>query len=158
MNFIIYTDGGCSGNKRDAGCKGGYAYIILNPSGKPITEGFGKGFNTTNNQMEMTAVIEGIMSLIEELKYNWGGPKKHSCEVRTDSRYIIDNYYDYLQDWKKNGWRKAKGGSVLNKEYWKAIDELTPGFKSFKFTWVKGHNKDKYNNLVDSMAKSRFMT
>ena len=158
MKFIIYADGGCSGNKRDAGCKGGWGYTILDSSGTSINSGSGKGFNTTNNKMELTAVIKGLESLIIILSKYWGGSKKHDCEVRSDSKYVIDNYYDYLQDWKKNGWKKSKGGTVLNKSLWKILSELTPEFKSLEFQWVKGHDKDKHNILVDAMAKKEFMT
>ena len=102
MEFIIYTDGGCSGNKRDAGCKGGYAFVILDPSGTSICEGSGKGKNTTNNKMEMMAVIKALESIREILEEDWGGIHKHSCVLISDSKYIIDNYYEYLTDWKKN--------------------------------------------------------
>ena len=154
MKYVIYTDGACSGNRRDSGCKGGYGYIILDPSGSVIVEGGGKGSNTTNNMMEMTAAIEALKSLKEETDEFWGGSKNHECELRTDSRYIVDNYEEYLPTWKKNGWRKANGSSVLNKESWKIIDKLTPEFKSFTFKWVKAHAKDPYNNMVDAIATS----
>ena len=154
MKYVIYTDGACSGNRRDAGCKGGYGYIILDPSETIIIEGGGRRLNTTNNMMEMTAVIESLKLLKKEMDECCLGSKKHDCEIRTDSRYIVDNYEEYLPTWRKNGWRKANGGSILNKEYWKIIDKLTPEFKSFAFKWVKAHASDRYNNMVDDMARS----
>lgn len=154
MKYVIYTDGACSGNRRDSGCKGGYGYIILDESETEISRGGGKRENVTNNMMEMIAVIKALGELKEETDEFWGSSKKHDCELRTDSKYVIDNYDEYLPTWKKNGWRKANGGTVLNRELWKAIVELTPEFKSFAFKWVKGHSKDKYNIMVDEIATS----
>jgi len=148
----VYTDGGCHGNRRDAGCFGGYGFAILDPSGAIIRQGGGVGENTTNNRMEMKAVIMGLKILFLELSINYDGPD-HDCIVKTDSKYVCDNYSDYLPEWKKNGWRKSKGGEVLNKDLWKEMDKLTPEFKSFKFQWVKGHHRDKYNILVDGIAQ-----
>lgn len=153
MKFIIYTDGACSGNKRDSGCPGGWAYIILDSSETLINGGSGKGSNTTNNKMELLAVIKSLEALILILKNYWGGSQKHDCEVRSDSKYIVDNFYENLSYWKMNNWRKSNGGQVLNKSYWMSIDKLTPKFKSLIFTWVKAHNTDKHNILVDAMAK-----
>lgn len=153
MEFTVYTDGGCHGNRRDAGCPGGYGYLILDPGNNEIDHDGGSEENTTNNRMEMTAIIQGLKNLIGSLEVSYGGSKKHDCIVKTDSRYVCDNFEDYLPEWKKNGWRKSKGGAVLNKDLWKRIDELTPEFKSFRFQWVKGHARDKWNNLVDQIAQ-----
>ena len=149
----MYTDGGCHGNRRDAGCPGGYGYVILDPGSNEISSGGGSERNTTNNRMEMTAVIEGLKHLIVTLEASYDGSKKHDCIVKTDSKYVCENFDDYLPNWKKNGWRKSKGGSVLNKDLWKKIDELTPEFRSFRFQWVKGHAKDKWNILADSLVQ-----
>ena len=87
MEFVIYTDGGCIGNKRDTGCPGAYAYIIMDSAGSELLHGSGRRENTTNNQMELKAVIIGIKKLYQQnipIKYN-------HIEVRTDSKYVTDN-------------------------------------------------------------------
>lgn len=156
MEFTVFCDGGCSVNRRDANCLGGYGYVILDPSKTIIYEGGGKGYDTTNNIMEMVAVINGLRALKERLDKYYDGSLKHDCIVITDSKYVSENYTDYLSDWKKRGWRKANGSPVLNKEQWIEIDELTPEFKSFRFQWVKGHAKNRFNNRADALVQ-RFM-
>ena len=154
LEFTIYTDGGCSGNKRDSGCPGGFGYVVLDPGENSLSEGGGKRENTTNNRMEMLAVIKGLEELKIVLDQEYDGASKHDAVVKTDSRYICDNFEDYLPEWKKNGWKKSKGGMVLNKDLWKKIDKLAPEFRSFRFQWVKGHAKDKWNNLADSIVQN----
>jgi len=153
MEFTVYTDGGCSGNKRDAGCIGGFGYLILDPAGTVLSEGGGKRTNVTNNMMEMLAVIEGLGQLKELLNEEFGGAEKHDCIVATDSKYVCENYEDYVPEWKKNGWRKSNKSPVLNKELWIEMDKLTPDFHSFRFKWVKGHAKSKYNNRADEIVQ-----
>ena len=153
MEFIIYTDGGCLGNRRDAGCIGGYGFLILNEAMDEIVQGSGKRENVTNNMMEMLAVIEGVKALILEVSEMVGVSLDNvNCVIKTDSRYIIDNYYDYVHIWKKNGWRKKNGSAVLNKKLWIRIDELSREFNTFGLFWVKAHASDPYNNKVDEMA------
>jgi ribonuclease HI len=154
MDFTIYTDGGCSGNKRDAGCRGAWAYIIIDPAGQIINSESGIDFNTTNNRMEMMAVIEGLSSLIKISNFNYGGSKIHNCTVITDSKYVINNFEDYIPEWKKNGWKKSGGGSVVNIDLWKEICSLSPEFKSFQFKWVKGHSTNKFNQEADALVRS----
>jgi ribonuclease HI len=156
MEFTIFCDGGCSINRRDANCFGGYGYVILNPSGTVIHEGGGEGYDTTNNIMELVAVIKGLGALKEKLDKCYDGSLKHDCIVITDSKYVGENYTDYLPDWKKRGWRKANGRPVLNKEQWIEIDKLTPEFKSIRFQWVKGHAENRFNNRADALVH-RFM-
>jgi len=154
MTYTVYTDGSCSGNKRDAGCKGGFGYVILDSSQSMIMHGKGTRKNTTNNQMEMTAVIRGLEALIEYLKKFHGEAKFHDCIVKTDSKYISDNFIEYLPLWKSRNWRKSSGGPVLNVGLWKRIDNLTLEFKSFRFHWVKGHASNKWNKKADALATS----
>lgn len=153
MQFTIFSDGGCSGNRRDSNCPGGYGYIILDPGNNNICEGGGKGFNTTNNRMELKAIIKGMIALKEILDKEYNGANKHDCIIKTDSKYVCDNFNDYLPEWKKNGWRKSKGGAVLNKDLWQRLDKLTPEFRASSFFWVRGHAKNKWNNLADSIVQ-----
>lgn len=152
MEYQIYTDGGCSGNKRDSNCPGGYAYVILDPAESVLESGSGRVENTTNNRMEMLAVIEGLHALRKMLGRD---AKLHSCVVVTDSKYVCENYVDYLPGWRRNGWKKANGKGVLNVDMWKRIDEVTPEFKSFRFKWVKGHASNRFNEMVDGMAQGQ---
>jgi len=152
MKYRIYTDGACSGNCCDWNCVGGCAYIVLevdDPTGSKVVFSEAKKYEkTTNNRMEMQAVINGLTRLRETV-----GIK---CEVTvvSDSKYIIDNYNDYLDKWSKNGWKKLSGGQVLNKSLWQQIHELSKMFSKFEFEWVKGHSGDEINQDVDAMATS----
>lgn len=155
MEFIIYTDGGCSGNKRGANCPGGYGYIIIDAGNNILRRGGGYRINVTNNQMELMAVIQGMRALKKLLDREYGGAKNHSCLIRPDSKYISDNYEEYLPTWKRNGWRKSNRKPVLNVALWKKLDALTPEFKAFKFSWVKGHARSKFNNMADGIAQNK---
>jgi ribonuclease HI len=149
MEYTIYTDGGCSGNKRDSGCKGAWAYVILDPAKNMVYQDVSGEENTTNNRMELMAVIRGLGTCC-----CFDRTIKHECIVLTDSKYVADNYNDYLQEWKKNGWRKSNGGQVLNFDLWKELSLLIPEFKSVKIKWVKGHAVNVYNQIADSLVRS----
>ncbi len=155
MEFKVYTDGGCSGNKRDADCPGGFAYLILDAADSVLLSESGREENTTNNRMEMMAVLEGARALKKLLDQEWSSSSRHDCIVVTDSRYVCDNYEDYLSGWKKNGWKKANGKPVLNVDLWKRIDSVAPEFKSFRFRWVKGHATNRFNIMVDEIAQGQ---
>jgi ribonuclease HI len=150
MQYRIYTDGGCSGNKRDAGCKGAWAFLILDYGNNIVKRGSGIEENTTNNRMEMTAVIKGLQ-LLKLYSFN---PKLEDCIVITDSKYVVNNFSEYLPEWKRNGWRRSGGGGVVNIDLWKEIGSLSPEFKSFKFQWVKGHSTNKFNQEADALVRS----
>jgi len=152
IRFYVYTDGGCIGNRRDAGCVGGYGFIILDENMEEVHSGGGRDENVTNNIMEMRAVIRGVKRLKRLLPVSKIDINNVQCIVKTDSRYISDNYYEYVPTWKKNGWRKRNGGAVLNRKLWMEIDGLSRGFRSFRISWVKGHDTDPYNNRVDEIA------
>ena len=154
MEFTIYTDGGCSGNKRNSGCQGAWACIILDPGNNEIGKAFQAENNTTNNRMEMTAIIKGLELLKNMTAVLYGGTKFHDCVVVSDSKYVINNFEEYLPEWKKNGWRKSGGGSVINVDLWKKICSLFPEFKSFKFKWVKGHSTNRFNQEADALVRS----
>lgn len=135
----IYTDGACSGNP---GMGGWGAVLIYGKVEKPIS-----GFNemTTNNQMELKAVIEALKSLKS---------KEHKIEIYTDSVYVKDGITKWIDNWQKNGWKTASKKPVKNKELWMELYDLT--FNKFtnkiEWHWVKGHNNDPYNELADSLA------
>ena len=154
MKFTIYTDGGCSGNKRDAGCKGAWACIVLNPVNFLVAKMSGIELNTTNNRMEMMAIIKGMRILYTYANLQYGGSKINDCTVVSDSKYVINNYNDYISEWKNNGWKKSGGGNVLNVDLWKEICSLSPEFRSFRFIWVKGHSTNKFNQEADALVRS----
>jgi ribonuclease HI len=153
MRYTIYTDGGCSGNRRDAGCPGGFGFIIIDDTGAVIREGGGRVEDTTNNRMEMTAVIEGATALIELINSLQQSSSTYSVTVCTDSQYVAYNFEEYLPEWKKRGWRKGNGQPVLNKDLWKKLDGLIPEFQSFSFRWVRGHALDRLNERADAIVR-----
>ncbi len=132
------TDGACSGNPG----KGGWGGIILFEDGSELEIG---GFeeNTTNNRMELTAAIKTLEKLNQfKLKKNF--------KLRTDSKYLIDGYSNWINNWKKNGWKTSTGKPVQNLDLWQKIDGLRINEVSMEF--VKGHSGDKYNERVDLIA------
>ena len=137
MKYKIYTDGACSGNPGP----GGWAVIILvNNEIKEMF--FGSEKNTTNNQMELLAPIKAIQKF----------KKKSDILIYTDSTYVKDGITTWIKKWEKNGWKTASKKTVKNIELWKKLKNLSSRH-SIKWIWVKGHAQDKYNNLVDEIAK-----
>ena len=132
----IYTDGACSGNP---GCGGWGAVLIYN--GK-MKEASGGEKETTNNRMELTAVIKALEML------------KEPCEVTltTDSKYVCDAInQNWVYQWQSKGWKKADKKPALNVDLW---EELLPLLETHKveFIWVKGHDGHKYNERCDELA------
>jgi ribonuclease HI len=132
----IYTDGACSGNPG----RGGWAAIILD--GEKIEKISGSKDNTTNNRMELTAVISA-------LKY----VKDKDLEIYTDSKYTKDGIEKWISNWKKNGWKTANKQDVKNKDLWDELDQLNSE-KNVQWNWVKGHANNQYNNMADELARS----
>ena len=132
---IIYTDGACSGNPGP----GGWG-CLLRYRGKE-KELSGGASQTTNNRMELTAVIEGLKSL------------KESCIVNlsTDSKYVMDGVTQYLDNWIQNGWKKSNKKPVLNIDLWQdLVGELSR--HKINWNWVKGHAGHLENERVDTLA------
>lgn len=132
---IIYTDGACRGNP---GPGGWGALIKFDSVEKEI---YGGQANTTNNQMELAAAIEGLATL------------KESCSVElfTDSKYVMDGITKWIQNWKKNNWRTAAKKDVKNKELWQKLDQLISQHQ-VQWHWVKGHSGDVGNEAADLLA------
>ena len=132
----IYTDGACSGNPG----KGGWGAVLV--YGKTEKELCGGEAETTNNRMELTAVIKALEAL------------KEPCEVTltTDSKYVCDAINQgWLQSWILKGWRKADKKPVLNVDLWQQLLPLLDKHE-VTFVWVKGHNGHKYNERCDDLA------
>lgn len=133
----IFTDGACSGNPG----AGGWGVILR--YGSTEKELCGGASETTNNRMELTAVIEALKAL------------KRECElvIYTDSRYVMDGVQQWMPNWKANGWRTTnKKSAVKNLDLWQELDLLLPQHK-IKWVWVKGHNGHLENERVDKLAR-----
>ena len=132
---VIYTDGACRGNPGN----GGWGAILnYNDKTKEI-----KGFasNTTNNIMELTAVIKSIELL------------KEPCQITvfTDSKYVQNGISTWIHGWKKNGWKTSNKKSVKNKNLWLALDNQAAKH-NISWEWVKGHSGHPLNERADELA------
>lgn len=133
----IFTDGACSGNPG----AGGWGAILR--YGTTERELAGGENMTTNNRMELTAVIESLKAL------------KRPCEIVlcTDSRYVMDGVLQWLPNWKQNNWRTTnKKSAVKNLELWQELDSLLSKHQ-IKWVWVKGHNGHPENERCDKLAR-----
>jgi len=134
----LYTDGSCLNNP---GAGGFCGYGIRDD--KVVFKTCGCESKTTNNIMEMTAVIHGI----KKAKAN--GWSKYT--IYTDSQYVMNGATKWIKGWQKKGWKTASGSDVKNKQLWIELDKLlTPGIE---FKWVKAHNGNKWNEKVDTIAR-----
>lgn len=135
---VIYTDGACSGNPGP----GGWGSILMYKDNKKEISGGKK--DTTNNVMELTAVIEALKLL------------KFKCKVSvySDSAYVVNAFNQkWIYGWMKNGWKNASKEPVKNKELWQELYELTK-VHEVNFIKVKGHSDNEYNNRCDEMARN----
>lgn len=136
----IYTDGACSGNP---GPGGWGAVLVYNGNEKQLS---GSEKNTTNNRMELTAVIMALNAL------------NQPCEVKltTDSKYVCDAVNKgWVYSWRKNGWRKSDKKPALNVDLWEELLSLLEKHE-VEFIWVKGHNGHKYNEICDTLAVNEY--
>jgi len=130
---IIYTDGSCLGNKGND--PGGWAFIYLD--GKKEWHMSGGEEYSTNNKMELTAAIEALEFCA-----------KKNITIYSDSQYVIKGITQWIGGWKKKGWAKVK-----NREYWEKLDKLRQG-KRISWNWVKAHDGNTYNEMVDKLARA----
>ena len=132
----IYTDGACRGNPG----KGGWGAVLVYEGREKELSG-GEPM-TTNNRLELLAAIEALSAL------------KEPCEVTltTDSQYVVNAIEKgWLENWKKNNWRKSDKGEVLNVDLWRTLMVLLETH-DVNFVWVKGHNGHPYNERCDKLA------
>ena len=137
-DVIIYTDGACSGNPGP----GGWGTILIYKDNKKEISGYNK--NTTNNIMEITAVIEGLKLL------------KESCNVQiySDSAYVVNAFREHwIENWIKKNWQNSKKEPVKNKELWLELYALVKQHE-VQFIKVKGHSDNEFNNRCDELARN----
>ena len=134
-NVVIYTDGACKGNPGE----GGWGAILVYMDN--VKEISGATDDTTNNIMELTAVIKSLKLL------------KEPCHVvvTTDSTYVKNGISNWISNWKSNGWKTANKKAVKNQELWKELDYLT-AMHYLEWKWVKGHSGHPGNDRADELA------
>ena len=132
---VMYTDGACSGNPGNGGWG---AYIEIDDKKIELS---GSENNTTNNRMELKAVIHALDYLNE----------KREIIIFTDSKYVMQGIQEWIKKWKTNDWKTAQKKDVKNKDLWVELDNLTDKH-SIKWEWVKGHSGDYGNEIADKLA------
>ncbi len=135
--MLLYTDGACSGNPGP----GGWAYILKHPSSGKQAERSGGERDTTNNRMELTAVIEGLGAL----------KRRSHVDLYSDSQYVLNGLSEWMPGWKARGWRTASKSPVKNVELWQRLDELAAEHE-VEFHWVRGHAGHPENERADRLA------
>jgi len=144
--LVVYTDGACSGNPGP----GGWAWAV-SPTGEPC--GSGGERNTTNQRMELTAVLEALRTNLPIARASL-----QRLVIVSDSTYVVNCFKDrWWVRWKANGWRNAKKEPVANDDLWRPLIEMYEGLAVDErpdFQWVKGHSGDPMNDIVDALAVS----
>jgi ribonuclease HI len=136
----LFTDGACSGNPGP----GGWAYILKHPASGKVVEASGGEAGSTNNRMELQAVISGLQAL----------KRRTDVEVITDSQYVAKGCQEWLPGWKKNNWRRREGKQLKplkNEKHWRQLDELLAKHH-VRFTVVRGHSGHVENERCDELA------
>lgn len=133
----LYTDGACSGNPGP----GGWAYILRHKATGSEREDSGADPETTNNRMELIAVIEGLSAL----------KKPSVVELYSDSKYVLNGLSEWMASWKKRGWKTASKQPVKNLDLWQRLDELSQ-IHVINFHWVQGHAGHPENERCDRLA------
>jgi len=133
----IFTDGACSGNPGP----GGWAAILRTDAHEKELSGGEK--LTTNNRMELTAVIRGLEALKRE----------STVVIHTDSRYVMDGVTQWLARWKRNGWKTSDKKPVKNEDLWRELDALCARHQ-IRWRWVRGHSGHVENERADALARA----
>ena len=136
----LYTDGGCRGNQSDNNIGAWGAYMVYGDVSKEIKGG---EINTTNNIMELKGCIEGLKAIKN---------KTLPVEVYLDSAYVLNGITNWIEGWKKKGWRTANKKPVLNKELWIELDSERNKFNNIEFIKVKGHAGNEGNEIADRLC------
>jgi ribonuclease HI len=133
----LFTDGACSGNPGP----GGWAFILRHPASGKEREESGGERDTTNNRMELTAVIRGLESLT----------RPSVVDLYSDSQYVLNGLNEWMASWKLRGWKTAAKQPVKNQDLWMRLGELK-GEHEIRFHWVRGHHEHPENIRCDALA------
>jgi len=133
----LFTDGACSGNPGP----GGWAFILKHRATGAALEESGAERDTTNNRMELTAVIRGLETL----------QRSSRVDVYSDSQYVLKGLSEWLDQWKARGWRTAAKKPVKNEDLWRQLDTLRSAH-DLRYHWVRGHNEHAENERCDALA------
>lgn len=133
----LFSDGACSGNPGP----GGWAYVLRHPATGKVREASGAEPETTNNRMELMAVIEGLRALT----------KPSLVDLTSDSEYVLKGLKEWLKGWKARGWKTAAKQPVKNQDLWQILDQLVAGHE-VRFHWIRGHAGHAENERCDAMA------
>mgnify|MGYP006176848291 FL=1 len=136
MEYVIYTDGACSGNPGP----GGWGAVILDEKNNE-TSISGKEKSTTNNRMELMAPIRALGKI----------KKASKIIIYTDSTYLKNGITIWIKNWEKNGWQSANKKPIKNKDLWVMLNELSK-VQIVEWKWVKAHTGNKYNEMADKLA------
>jgi ribonuclease HI len=136
-SYELFTDGACSGNPGP----GGWAFVLRGPGLSGDLELSGGEPETTNNRMEMLAVIRGLEAV----------PSPASVRLVSDSEYVIKGLKEWLDGWKARGWRTAAKKPVKNEDLWRELDALR-GIHRLRPEWIRGHNEHPENTRCDALA------
>lgn len=136
---LLYTDGACSGNPGP----GGWGYVLFNASTQQITEGGGGDAQTTNNRMEMSAIVEGLLTARQQ--------KIKQILILTDSTYVIRGFTQWRFGWKKRNWMTSEGQPVTNQDLWMGLEKAAADLK-IEWRYVRGHQGTPGNERVDEIA------
>ncbi len=151
MEVEIYTDGACSGNPG----KGGWGFVIINKTEeKELFKCSGAEIQTTNNRMEMTAVIEALKKIKAQRSFF---SEDVNLSIFTDSKYVQQGISSWIFNWKKNNWQTAAKKPVKNKDLWQELDKLSTELAP-KWNWVKGHAGNRHNEECDRLAVNAIST
>lgn len=138
--IAIYTDGACIPNPG----RGGWGFAVFSSEGHCVYQDCGGKNDTTNNVMELTAVIKALV---------YAG--KHPALIYSDSQYCVKGLNEWRHKWKRNNWRKGKGtmsAPVANADLWRELDALADASQA-TFKWIRGHNGNHGNELADRLAE-----
>lgn len=133
----LYTDGACSGNPGP----GGWAYILRHRESASEREDSGGEGLTTNNRMELMAVIRGLTALTRASR----------VDVFSDSQYVLNGLKSWMDGWKKKGWVTASKAPVKNRDLWERLDALRTEHE-LEYHWIRGHNEHPENERADALA------